>query len=290
MNLKLVSICIPTYNGEKYLQEALDSVKKQTYSNIEVIISDDHSKDKTLEICEKFKSEADFPVYIYSHQPQGIGANWDYCINQSNGEFIKFLFQDDILEENCIQEFIRLQQTTNEEVFFCKRRLIDKNGNDLEKEKLEKIPKVIDLQWVINLEIDRYHVFTKKDLKKIGSKYPDEISHNFLGEPVASFASKKSYIKTGKHNNNLKQLLDLEYSLRVLENYNIVITSEKLIRFRIHDEQTTKINQINQVNEFEYISDLIVKKYFKYLHRKVLLKYYYKKYPIIGKIRALLPF
>jgi glycosyltransferase involved in cell wall biosynthesis len=87
----LVSICIPTYNGKKYLNEALESVKSQVYKNIEVIISDDNSTDSTLEICNKFKHEVDFPVYIYSHKPSGIGANWNYIIEKANGDFIKFL-------------------------------------------------------------------------------------------------------------------------------------------------------------------------------------------------------
>jgi glycosyltransferase involved in cell wall biosynthesis len=92
----LISICIPTYNGENYILEALNSIKNQSYKNIEVIISDDNSNDKTLEICEKFKSEVDFPVYIYNHLPNGIGSNWNNCILKSKGDYIQFLFQDDL--------------------------------------------------------------------------------------------------------------------------------------------------------------------------------------------------
>lgn len=98
--MSLISICIPTFNGEKYLQEALDSVKSQTYQNIEVIISDDNSNDITLQICQNFKEKVSFPVYIYEHDPSGIGNN---CIFYAYGEYIKFLFQDDILETNCLE-------------------------------------------------------------------------------------------------------------------------------------------------------------------------------------------
>ena len=84
----LISICIPTYNGENYILEALNSIKNQSYKNIEVIISDDNSNDKTLQICEKFKSEVDFPVYIYNHLPNGIGSNWNNCILKSKGDYI----------------------------------------------------------------------------------------------------------------------------------------------------------------------------------------------------------
>ena len=62
----LISICIPTYNGEKYIREALQSIKDQTYPNIEVIISNDNYQDKTLSICEDFRNDVNFYVFIYS--------------------------------------------------------------------------------------------------------------------------------------------------------------------------------------------------------------------------------
>ena len=93
--LPLVSICIPTYNGEAYLQEALDSIQNQDYQNLEVVISDDNSSDNTVSIIQKFKNEVDFSVTIISHTPKGIGANWNNCIKHAAGTYIKFLFQDE---------------------------------------------------------------------------------------------------------------------------------------------------------------------------------------------------
>lgn len=55
--MKKISIIIPVYNVEKYIEKCLYSIKRQTYSNYEIIIVDDGSKDNSLKICEKFKSE-----------------------------------------------------------------------------------------------------------------------------------------------------------------------------------------------------------------------------------------
>ena len=77
-NLPLVSVCIPTFNGEKYLQEALDSVAQQSYANLEVIISDDASTDKTLEMLEDYKNNSKNTVRIFHHNPDGIAKNWDH--------------------------------------------------------------------------------------------------------------------------------------------------------------------------------------------------------------------
>ncbi|WHF50507.1 glycosyltransferase family A protein [Chryseobacterium gotjawalense] len=280
---KLVSICIPTYNGARFLQEALDSVSWQTYKNIEVIISDDESADETLQIAEDFKNSSPFPVFIYSHQPAGIGANWDNCIDKANGKWIKFLFQDDILEPNCLEEFIKLHKQTGEEVFFCKRTIIDELGTDI-----SHLSVIADLQKDIFLNFNDYYTFKKEDLKYLSSDR-GYLSRNFAGEPVASFVSKKAFLRTGEHNRKLKQLLDLEYNLRLLEKYKLVITAQKLVKFRVHPDQTTIRNWQKHVNEHEKLNDIIIKKFFIYLSRRAILGYYYNKFPLLKNIRGKMP-
>ena len=85
----LVSICIPTYNGAKFIAEAMDSAIKQTYSNLEIVVSDDDSKDETLSIIEAYKTKTSIPVSIYNHEPNGIGANWNNCLNKSKGDYVR---------------------------------------------------------------------------------------------------------------------------------------------------------------------------------------------------------
>ncbi|MCG2794067.1 MAG: glycosyltransferase [Weeksellaceae bacterium] len=89
--MPLISVCIPTYNGAKYLQVVLDSVKAQTYKNIEVIISDDDSQDQTLDIYREFQSEVDFPVYIYYHDPNYLKLksipNQEFLVNSKLQNF-----------------------------------------------------------------------------------------------------------------------------------------------------------------------------------------------------------
>ena len=76
----LVSILIPTHNGEAFLKEALESVNLQTYENCEVVISDDRSSDASLEIARKFLEVCRFETIIVSHEPKGIGENWNNCV------------------------------------------------------------------------------------------------------------------------------------------------------------------------------------------------------------------
>ncbi|MDT8416132.1 MAG: glycosyltransferase family A protein, partial [Flavobacteriaceae bacterium] len=102
----LVSICIPTYNGAAYLAEALESAIGQTYPHLEIVVSDDASTDDTLEIVESFKQKTQLPIRAFHHTPSGIGANWNHCMQKAQGEYIKFLFQDDVLMPDCVEKMV----------------------------------------------------------------------------------------------------------------------------------------------------------------------------------------
>nr|WP_314493673.1 glycosyltransferase [uncultured Chryseobacterium sp.] len=279
----LVSICIPTFNGEKYLLEALDSVSSQTYKNIEVIISDDHSKDDTIKICKLFKDQAPFPVHIYQHTPGGIGSNWNHSIEKTNGEYIKLLFQDDILENNCIEVMIRNLLKHNLQIVVCKRSIVNEDSEPLNAGNW--FNKYSDLQKLANIDVNPFYVLSKKDLKKLNFEiYSRE---NIIGEPCVSLFTKSLFKKVGKFDSNLKQALDYEYWLRVLAKFDIGIIEEKLVRFRFHKDQTTNINSENKVSEGFAIDKILYGKLLFYIDRKY-SKYYIKnKYPLILKILSL---
>ncbi len=92
---ELVSVIIPTYNREKFLSYALESVKNQTYKNWELIIVDDGSTDNTEEICRSFAKTVEQPVkYIYQEN-QGVAGARNTGLKSAKGEFIAFLDSDD---------------------------------------------------------------------------------------------------------------------------------------------------------------------------------------------------
>jgi len=279
----LVSICIPTYNGAKYLQEALDSIKQQTYPNIEVIISDDNSTDNTLEICEEFKKNAPFPVYIYSHPPEGIGANWNHCIEKSHGEFIKMFFQDDILQPTCVEVMMKTLLENNLECIVSKREIIDEHSQKVTDGNW--YTKFNDLQKPAGLPVDRFVTISKHNLKELNFKIYS--TDNIIGEPCVSLFSRKLYNKIGPFSTELQQILDYEYWLRVLRKFNIGIINEKLVSFRYHPLQTSTKNYENGVREGKIIIDFLEHKMFWYLPRKNRGSILRKKHPIYQKLADL---
>ena len=92
-----VSVCIPTYRYARYLPEAIESVLAQTYGSFELLIIDDHSPDDSREIIESFARRDRRISWSVNDSNIGMVANWNRCLEQARGEYVRFLFGDDYL-------------------------------------------------------------------------------------------------------------------------------------------------------------------------------------------------
>ena len=97
----LISICIPSYNNEEFIASTLESVLRQTYSNFEVLITDDCSTDGTISVISKF---SDPRIRLVKNERNlGIGGNWQKALSAATGEYVKLLCGDDILYPDCLR-------------------------------------------------------------------------------------------------------------------------------------------------------------------------------------------
>lgn len=102
----MISVIVPVYNVEKYLEECLESIQNQTYSNIEIILVNDGSTDKSKEICEKYcKQDSRFKLINQTNQGQSVARNTG--VAASTGEFIAFVDSDDIIRQDYLEVLIR---------------------------------------------------------------------------------------------------------------------------------------------------------------------------------------
>ena len=116
----LVSINTATYNSDKTLRKCLDSVRNQTYKNIEIVIMDSYSKDKTLEIAKEYGAKIVFAPTLATARKAGADA--------SQGDYIFILDSDQILEANVIQECVKAcEEQGYDGVTLFERSLITKN-------------------------------------------------------------------------------------------------------------------------------------------------------------------
>ncbi|MCM2302201.1 MAG: glycosyltransferase family 2 protein [Flavobacteriaceae bacterium] len=278
MSIPLVSICIPTFNGEQFIVEAMESAITQTYSNLEIVVSDDASIDATLQLIEQFKEKTKIPIYIYHHQPSGIGANWNNCIKYAKGTYIKFLFQDDVLQPTCIEEMVVFAETNKVDFVYCKRDFI------YEKEDL-----FISI-WIRNFE-NLHDKWKKVNVKNGVVKGKDCLKdeyfmlspENKFGEPTAVLLNKRIFEKIGYFDMNLKQALDIEFWWRVLCYFDTGFIDKSLIYFRLHNKQASQINHYNQESEMDIL--------WKFCYDKMFWKIHYKtKWLLLKKYNPLVNF
>ena len=259
----LVSICIPTFNGEKYISEAIDSIISQTYQNIEVIISDDDSLDSTLKIIDTYKTK--LPFSIYNHLPNGIGSNWNNCIRKAKGKYIKFLFQDDKLHPNCIYEMVNVFEKYQDlGLVVSKRKFIIEN-NSLNKPIADWVIKFDDLQRNLNLPIKEVNILDKRIFK---SKEFLKTPLNKIGEPSTVLFKKEIIKEIGYFNEELKQILDYEFFYRILKIKNVALINKNLVTFRIHADQATNLNRGKVASDYEQYYYMLYDEFFWMLNHE----------------------
>lgn len=291
MDKPLVSICIPTYNGEQFIVEAMESAITQTYSNLEIVVSDDASNDNTLQLIKQFREKSKISINIFHHQPNGIGANWNNCIKQSKGEYIKFLFQDDILYPTCIEEMVRVLEHDYRIGLVASKREFMVETSYVNEEINKWIQGFGDLQAALKLPLKNGMRILDKKLFK--SDLFLEAPKNKVGEPSAVLFNKNVVKKTGYFREDLNQNLDYEFYYRILKKYKIAILEKELVKFRLHQQQATNVNKGNDDSDYVKYDEIIYYQYFWYLNRKKqleLLKRYnpivklYFKYNSISKV------
>ena len=123
----VASICIPTYNGDRYLEAAIDSATSQTFSNVEILIVDDGSHDRTLDIADQFALGDPRVRVVRNATPLGLPGNWDRCVDLAQGAWVKFLFQDDVLSPTCVER-LHAAVRPGVDLVVCRRAAVAEPG------------------------------------------------------------------------------------------------------------------------------------------------------------------
>ncbi len=139
----LVSVIIPTYNSEKYIEDTLKSVINQTYINWEVILVDDCSKDSTVKIVKKFSENNNrFKLYINEFN-QGAAYTRNLALRNSNGQYIAFLDADDVWYERKLEKQIQFMREKNVSFCFTPYEIIDENNFSIGKIVDKNAPRIV---------------------------------------------------------------------------------------------------------------------------------------------------
>lgn len=201
-----ISIGMPIYNGEKFLEKKLKSIISQTYSNFELIISDNGSNDKTSSICLEYQKKDDRIKYFRHEKNQGITWNFNFVLEKSKKEFFIFAAVDDIISEKFLEKNLNILQNNPKIVVSISKiesydsiDQLDKSSKDLTKKLKQKIrpTDTISINGTYEKKVREYlkkstcqviyGLFRKSSIKKIKFE-------SFIGNDWAVFLD---VLKTG---------------------------------------------------------------------------------------------
>ena len=258
-----ISICIPTYNGDLYLHECIDSCINQSFSNYEIIICDDGSSDKTIEIIQAYQKNNSKIKFYKNESNLGLVANWNKCIKKSAGEWIKFVFQDDYISRDCLAEFAQLVNSQTKLIVSKRNFLLPDDINDKDRKYYN--------QSVRTLENTGYYITNQFPIKIISTLAVENICMNFIAEPSLVLFKKDVIEIIGEFDSEFKQICDLEFLQRIATNYGLTYLPKKNCYFRIHQQSTTVKNVSSNTYYLQHIEPVLLAH--KMLYSKVYEKF-----------------
>lgn len=219
MTPSLVSIIIISYNHSKYIVENLDSVKNQTYKNIELIVADDASQDNSVEVFDKWLQENNYPARKIYHQTNtGLAATLNECMELIRGEYVKFIAADDFLHPESIEKCVTKLESVGEDfgmVFTNMISVNEKSEPDAER-----------------FSVKDYSGFLPEHIRKT------LLAGNCISAPSVLMRT-EALKSTGKYDPNILTE-DYDRWLRISEKYQIAYIPENLVYYRAHSSNISK--------------------------------------------------
>lgn len=212
----LVSVCMPVFNGDRFIEEAVRSVLAQTYRNFELCVFDDASTDRSWDILQGIQD----PRVILHRNDQNLGpeANWNLAILAARGKYIKLFHQDDLLAPTCLARQVgALELHQNAVLAFSSRSIIRPDGKSF---------MIRGAPWPEG-EVQGREVVGR--CVRAGT--------NLIGEPSAVVFRSDVAQKIGGFDGSIPYLIDLDYWARLLAHGPGYYLEAPLASFRISSRQ-----------------------------------------------------
>ena len=219
--MPLVSVVMLSYNHERYIKGAINSVLKQSFPDWELIIIDDASTDGSQQIIRNFLDDNRIRLIFHEYN-KGIATSTNEGIDAARGKFIAFLDSDDLWQFDKLSKQLSVLDKDEDLVVWSEGNIIDESGTVLEEKFTEK-----------------HHA---QDKKKSGKIFDSLIDNNFIFQ--SSFIIKADNLEGIRLREGLKYLNDYMYVVELSMRYNYYFIEKPLASYRIHNKSTVH-NDIN---------------------------------------------
>lgn len=212
----LVSVCLPVYNGARFLAAAVDSVLAQTHDHFELRVFDDASSDGSWELLSEIRDPR-LSLHRNAHN-LGPEANWNQALAAATGRYIKLFHQDDLLAPDCLERQVQALEAHPEAVLaFCRRHIVGPDGRRLLTRGGPWREGPVSAQDAVRRCV------------RAGT--------NLIGEPSAVLLRAEAARRTGAFDGRIPYLIDLDYWLRLMASGPAWAIAAPLVSFRVSPQQ-----------------------------------------------------
>lgn len=162
-----VSVIVPVYNVENYLEKCLRSLVKQSLSDIEIIVVNDGSKDNSEKIIKEFAQRYPEKIKAFTKENGGLSDARNFGIDRAAGDYIGFVDSDDYVTENMFEEMLLLAEKHHAKMVICNIQKVDENGKIVQKlTQMPDMPEKIALEHNFSVFSDISYFACNKLFKK----------------------------------------------------------------------------------------------------------------------------
>ncbi len=241
-NKPLVSVIIPCYNVEKYLNRCMESVVNQTYLNLEIILVDDGSPDNTGIICDNW-TKLDKRVKVIHKLNEGLGFARNSGIQMATGEFIAFVDSDDYVNLSMYEELIDAAVQTSSDIVYCGHIKQLSNGSDMGVSDFESIK-----------------TFEKNELLELSKSFfmPTEASSHMLTMSVWHAVYKRDIIKHKFYSEREVGSEDIHFQIKaILASQRITFIPNQLYVYCYNGESLSHTFLFDKIDRYKHLGNLI---------------------------------
>ncbi|MCR8660659.1 glycosyltransferase family 2 protein [Paenibacillus endoradicis] len=257
MNNPLVSIIIPIYNSETHLQITLDSVIKQTYKNLQIILVDDGSKDKSYQICVDY-SEIDKRIFPFKQENKGASEARNYGLTHIKGDFFMFVDSDDWIEPEMVSSLLSNALNNKSDLVMC--------GMVIDYFKSDRI-----------LDYSRTVLLNKRELygnENIAENIIDLVENESINGPCCKLIRTNIVVDNKlMMQPHIKIQEDLEFNIQLLKHISsLTVIEEPYYHYSVRNsESLTKKYFINRFTMINAVHDELLNYYLDRSYQKELL-------------------
>ena len=270
MEMPLVSIIVPVYNAQSHLSRCLESICGQEYKNLELIVINDGSKDKSLPVCEEFRKK-DSRILLVDKANSGVSDTRNLGLKLAGGKYVQFVDSDDYIAPDYTARLVEAAEKTGADLVISPYTMVIPAGASKPEQVLEKIQDDLGVMHVARPPENREYGFLPE-----GVYDKDTFARRLMDKPASYFYSvlwNKLYRRDILVDNHLqftsevRWAEDLVFNLEYILYANVFVSISKAGYHYVQNPQSICHTQINLASIVQ--NKLQVFRYYKELYTKL---------------------